>query len=114
MRTLKFRSYDTIEQAYCPFITDHLKRDLYPTMKPVELVAYAIQNSSRVKESVLDLFLGSGSTLIASEQTDRTCYGMELDPKYVDVIRKRYWKLVNNNDETGWEINTPAIKESEK
>ena len=110
MRTLKFRSYDTIEQAYCPFITDHLKRDLYPTMKPVELVAYAIQNSSRVKESVLDLFLGSGSTLIACEQTDRTCFGMEISESYTDVVRKRYHKFVTGSEE-GWEENTPAIKE---
>jgi DNA modification methylase len=81
----------------------------HPTMKPIELCAKGILNSSKKDDIVLDLFLGSGSTLIACEQTDRTCYGMELDEKYLDVIRKRYWKFVNNNDETGWEDNTPLI-----
>lgn len=75
----------------------------HPTQKPVELPAQAIKTFC--KGSVLDLFLGSGSTLIACEQTDRTCYGMELDPKYVDVIRKRYWKFINGNEE-GWEDGT--------
>lgn len=85
------------------------KNELHPTMKPIELCAKAVQNSSSKGDIVLDLFLGSGSTLIACEQTDRTCYGMELDPKYVDVIRKRYWKFINNGDETGWENGTPVI-----
>lgn len=61
---------------------------------PVELPHNIITTFSNKDEIILDLFLGSGSTLIACEQTDRTCYGMELDPKYVDVIRKRYAKLV--------------------
>lgn len=87
------------------------RSDEHPTMKPIELCAKAIVNSSDKDSVVLDLFLGSGSTLVACEQTDRTCYGMELDPKYTDVIRKRYWKFVNNNNEEGWEENTPAIKE---
>lgn len=81
---------------------------VHPTQKPIKLFDYIIKDFK--PQSVQDLFLGSGSTLIACEQTDRTCYGMELDPKYVDVIRKRYWKFVNNNDETGWEENTPAIE----
>jgi DNA modification methylase len=81
----------------------------HPTMKPIELVAECLLNSTKVDDVVIDLFLGSGSTLIACEQTDRTCYGMELDPKYTDVIRRRYWKFVNNGDETGWEENTPAV-----
>ena len=81
----------------------------HPTMKPIELIAKAIQNSSKSGDIVLDLFLGSGSTLIACEQTDRTCYGMELDPKYVDVIRKRYWKFINDGNEEGWEEGTPKI-----
>lgn len=67
--------------------------DLHPTMKPVELVARAIKNSSRERERVLDLFGGSGSTLIACEQLNRQCYIMELDPKYCDVIVKRYETL---------------------
>ena len=78
----------------------------HPTQKPVELPAQAIKTFST--GSVLDPFLGSGSTLIACEHTERTCYGMELDPKYVDVIRKRYHKFVTGNEE-GWENGTPAI-----
>lgn len=69
------------------------KSDLHPTMKPVELCANAIANSSNVADIVLDLFLGSGSTLIAAAETNRTCYGLELDPIYVDVILKRYKAL---------------------
>lgn len=66
------------------------KSDEHPTMKPVELVAHAIQNSSKKNNIILDLFGGSGTTLIASEQTDRCCRMMELDPKYVDVIVQRW------------------------
>lgn len=64
--------------------------DLHPTTKPIELVERAINNSSSPNDVILDLFLGSGSTLIASEKTGRICYGMELDPKYADVIIKRW------------------------
>ena len=67
-----------------------LKSDLHPTMKPIELIANALFNSSIDGDAVLDLFGGSGSTLIACEQLDRNCYMMELDPKYVDVIIKRW------------------------
>lgn len=76
-----------------------LKRDksgLHPTMKPVELIEKAIILSSKIKEIVIDLFLGSGSTIIAAEKTGRICYGMELDPKYVDVIVQRYVDYVEN------------------
>lgn len=62
---------------------------LHPTMKPVSLIANAIVNISNV-EKVLDLFGGSGSTLIACEQLKRRCYMCELDPRYVDVIIKRW------------------------
>lgn len=62
----------------------------HPTMKPVALMAYPIQNSSMSHCIVLDPFLGSGSTLMACQQTDRICYGIELDEKFVDVIVKRY------------------------
>lgn len=79
----------------------------HPTQKPIKLVAWFFDKYKG--NVVVDLFLGSGSTLIACEQTDRTCYGMELDPKYTDVIRRRYWKYVNNGDESEWEQNTPAI-----
>jgi len=66
------------------------RSDEHPIMKPVELVARAIQNSSRAADIVIDLFGGSGTTIIACEQTDRVCYTMELDPKYCDVIVKRW------------------------
>lgn len=66
------------------------KNDLHPTMKPIPLVSKALQNSSKREDIVLDLFGGSGSTLIACEQLKRSCYMMELDPKYVDVIIKRW------------------------
>lgn len=62
----------------------------HPTMKPVALVARAIQNSSKREDPVLDLFGGSGTTLMACEETGRKCYMMELDPHYVDVIIKRW------------------------
>ena len=67
------------------------KNKLHPTQKPVSLAVKAINNHSA--KTVLDLFLGSGSTLIACEQTDRTCYGLELEPAYVDVICKRWQTL---------------------
>ncbi len=63
---------------------------LHPTMKPVELLAYQLTNNTKGEDIVLDTFLGSGSTLIAAEKTGRICYGMELDPKYCDVILKRW------------------------
>lgn len=81
----------------------------HPTMKPIELIANALENSSESKDKILDLFGGSGSTLIACEQLGRKCYMMELDPKYCDVIRKRYWKLIHDGNEEGWEEGTPAI-----
>lgn len=67
----------------------------HPTMKPIKLLAVQIKNSSKLKEGVLDLFGGSGSTLIACEQLNRKCYMMELDPKYCDVIIKRWENLTN-------------------
>jgi DNA modification methylase len=66
---------------------------LHPTQKPVELPAMAIENITNQNELVLDLFLGSGSTLVASHQLKRKCYGMELDPKYCQVIIERMQKL---------------------
>ena len=65
----------------------------HPTMKPIELVGRAIRNSSLVGDIVLDLFGGSGSTLIAAEQTGRICYMSELDPAYCDVIVRRWETL---------------------
>lgn len=72
--------------------TDH------PTMKPIPLLAYPIQNSSMSNTLILDPFGGSGSTLIACEQTDRDCYTIELDEKYCDVIVKRYIEQVGSTD----------------
>ncbi|MDD2840323.1 MAG: site-specific DNA-methyltransferase [Rickettsiales bacterium] len=69
------------------------KSDLHPTMKPIKLIGKLIINSSKRKDLIVDLFGGSGSTLIASEQLDRTCYMMELDPHYCDVIIERWQNL---------------------
>lgn len=66
------------------------KSDLHPTMKPIPLIAKQIKNSSRQGETVLDLFGGSGSTLMACEQLGRRCFMMEYDPHYADVIIKRW------------------------
>jgi len=79
---------------------------LHGAAKPIELCSRAINNSSQENQIILDLFGGSGSTLIACEQTNRTCYMMELDPKYCDVIRRRYWKFVNDGNEEGWQEGT--------
>lgn len=69
----------------------------HPTMKPVRLCARAIKHGTKRGEIVLDSFLGSGSTLIAAEQLGRTCYGMEIDPQYCDVIVKRWENLTGKN-----------------
>ena len=70
----------------------------HPTQKPVELGVEAITNTTHQNDIVMDLFLGSGSTLIASEKTGRICYGMELDPKYIDVIVQRYVDYTGNKN----------------
>jgi DNA modification methylase len=62
-------------------------------MKPVELAAKALTHASRKDDTVLDLFLGSGTTMVAAHQLNRKCYGMELDCKYADVIVSRMIKL---------------------
>ncbi|WP_301665959.1 site-specific DNA-methyltransferase [uncultured Alistipes sp.] len=74
------------------------KNDIHPTMKPVALLLRLIKNSTRRGEIVFDDFCGSGSTLIACEQADRTCYAIEYDPKYVDAIVKRYVLVTGKND----------------
>ena len=79
----------------------------HPTQKPTKLMAEIIQDISEDGDIVFDLFLGSGSTLIACEQTNRICYGMEIDPKYCDVIRKRYAKFTGKEEE--WLTQTPRI-----
>lgn len=82
------------------------KCDLHPTMKPIALVENAILNSTTEGDLVLDGFGGSGTTLIACEQLGRTCYMMEIDPKYVQVIINRWEamtgkKAVLLNDRAG-------------
>ena len=86
------------------FFNKPVKNDLHPTMKPVELVERAVRNSSKSRDIVLDIFGGSGSTLIASEKTGRAARLIELDPKYVDVIVRRW------QDYSGEQ----AIRESDK
>jgi len=70
-----------------------LKNDLHPTMKPIPLIENALNNSSKEGMIIMDLFLGSGSTMVASHQLKRKCYGIELDPKYCQVIVDRMKKL---------------------
>lgn len=65
------------------------KNDLHPTMKPIPLCEKVISNSSKIKDIVLDLFLGSGSTMVAAHQLKRKCYGMELTPKYCQGINSK-------------------------
>jgi len=79
----------------------------HPTIKPVEICADMIRKCSVEDNIILDLFGGSGSTLIACEQLNRTCYMMEIDPKYCDVIRKRYARFIGKEDE--WEKVSPRI-----
>lgn len=72
------------------YISKPVRNDLHPTMKPVELVERALRNSSKSRDIVLDCFGGSGSTLIACEKLNRQCRLVELDPKFCDVIVKRW------------------------
>jgi DNA modification methylase len=74
-----------------------VKNDLHPTMKPISLVERAIRNSSRKGDLVFDPFGGSGTTLIAAENTGRTAALLELDPKYVDVIVERWQRLTGQS-----------------
>ena len=72
------------------------KNDVHPTMKPIPLIAYCIMNSSMSNTLVVDPFLGSGTTMMACQQAERTCYGLELDPKYCDVIVSRFIGLTGS------------------
>jgi len=85
------------------------KSELHPTTKPVEMLIYLIKNSSKRGEIIIDFFGGSGSTLIAAEQTGRIAYLMELDEKYCDVIRKRYAEFVHGEG-CDWAALTPMIE----
>ena len=86
--------------------------DVHPTMKPVEMLVYLLGCSSKRGDIVLDTFGGSGSTLIACEQSGRVCRTMELDPKYVDVIRRRWAEFVHGEG-CDWEKLTPPVKQGE-
>src|SRR5690625_5272052 len=93
---------------------DKRKRNAdHPTMKPIALIAYPIMNSSLTNSIVLDPFGGSGSTLIASEQTDRICYMIELDEKFCDVIAKRYIEQVGTDEDVYVIRNNKRIAYSE-
>lgn len=67
----------------------------HPSPKPLRFIAWLVERLSDQGQTILDPFLGSGTTLIAAEQLDRTCYGIEIEPKYVDVILRRYMNLTN-------------------
>lgn len=82
------------------------KGRVHNAQKPVEMIANAIKNSSDKGGIVLDIFGGSGSTLIAADQVGRACYMMEIDPKYADVIRKRYAQHIEAED---WQAATPEV-----
>lgn len=79
------RKQDTVWEVDRP-----MKSPDHPTMKPVALIARALENSSKAGETVLDMFIGSGSTIIAADTLGRRCFGLELDPKYVDVAVRRW------------------------
>jgi DNA modification methylase len=84
------------------------KSENHPTMKPVDLLIYFIMNSSKTNDIILDSFLGSGSTLIACEKTNRVCYGIEIDCHYCDIIIARYTKWCISNNKI------PIIKHNNK
>ena len=84
------RWYGDSSQSSVFFVDRPARSEVHPTMKPVALIAAQLRNSSRRGDAVLDLFAGSGSTMIACEQLGRRCYAVELDPRYCDVIRRRY------------------------
>lgn len=83
------KTYEEVESTVLDYHKP-LKNGLHPTMKPIELIGRLIYNSSEKGQNVLDMFGGSGSTLIACEQLGRKCYMMEYDPLYVDAIIERY------------------------
>lgn len=85
------------------------KCDLHPTMKPIELIANALKNSSKENDLIIDFFGGSGSTLIACEQLNRRCYMLELSPKYCDVILKRYINLKGSSEDV-YRLNADGTK----
>ena len=93
-RLMKQEGASTVLRAEKPTAAE-----MHPTVKPQELICYLMKNSSRPGETVLDPFGGSGSTLIAAQQLGRTCYTMELDTKYADVIIQRYIDFVGTDSD---------------
>ena len=89
--------------------TEFDKSRVHPTQKPTKLSAWFLKKYSKEGDLIIDIYGGSGSTLIACEQLGRKCFMMELDPKYCDVIRKRYWKFKTGSEE-GWQDGTPAVE----
>jgi DNA modification methylase len=91
----------------------------HPTQKPVELMRRSILNHTKPGETVYDPFLGSGTTLAAAELTERACYGLDLDPKYVDVIVQRWQKragmeaTLEGQDATFEQVKLERIQEAE-
>ena len=83
------------------------KNDVPPTMKPTEMLVYLLKNSTKRGDVVFDTFGGSGSTIIACQQTGRVCRCVELDPKYCDVIRRRWAEHVHGEG-CDWQTLTPA------
>jgi DNA modification methylase len=83
------------------------KNRVHPTQKPQALASWFYKKFSKENDIIVDLYGGSGSFLIACEQTNRICYGMEIDPRYCDVIRKRYAKFIGKEEE--WQTVTPKI-----
>ena len=91
------------ECVYATGIKEHTA--VFPIQLPLEY----IKACSNIEDVIYEPFIGSGTTLIACEQLDRTCCGIDIDPRYIDVCRKRYWKFTHDNIEEGWELGTPAI-----
>lgn len=95
----------------------NVNENVHPTQKPVELPAITMLKSTKREDIILDQFLGSGTSLIAAEKMERKCYGMELDPKYVDVIIQRYvnytgiTEIMKNGIPELWEV-TKVHKET--
>ena len=97
--TAKHKWYSDRKQTTIWNFDKPKKNTDHPTSKPLDLLAYPIKNSSQANAIVLDTFGGSGSTLIACEQLDRTCFMLELDEKYASVILRRYAEMKQNGGE---------------
>ena len=92
----KHRWYSDRKQTTIWNFNKPKRNENHPTSKPLDLLAYPIRNSSQENAIVIDTFGGSGSTLMACEETNRICYTMELDEKYASVILRRYVESTDN------------------